>query len=277
MDTEVLEVAIDAANEVLGSMWINPTAVTAGTRDMLTHRVADTVATRTGCDDPVGVVKLASYPVTLVLGGGWKLDETEDWLVSSASEHLSAAEYLAPECELSWQRTGSVEQTALDALCSSQGTNLEDVVNLKRGTFAQSLAEELRYAFLAPRSRLCVLATMDWETLLDSTMCSCYPELAQQAARPLVRVDPEESPVVGLFDPIDGRSSGMRVRLERPLEIPPGAVEAAMVERASGDPIWGDKYGMRCLTPGCTLDGRVADLFGARALRCESDAMGIRR
>lgn len=277
MDTEVLEATIDAANEVLGSMWINPTAVTAGIRDMLTHRVADTVATRTGCDDPVGVVRSASYPVTLVLGGGWKLDEAEDWLVSSASEHLSAAEYLAPECELSWQRTGSVEQTALDALCSSQGTNLEDVVNLKRGTFAQSLAEELRYAFLTPRSRLCVLATMDWETLLDCTMCSCYPELAQQAARPLVRVDPEESPVVGLFDPIDGRSSGMRVRLERPLEIPPGAVEAAMVERASGDPIWGDKYGMRCLTPGCTLDGRVADLFGARALRCESDAMGIRR
>lgn len=271
MDTEVLEATIDAANEVLGGLWINPTVVTAGTRDMLTHQVAASVATQTGCDDPAGVVRSASYPVTLVLGGGWKLDKAEDWLVSSASEHL------AFECDFPWQRTGSVEQTALDALCSSQGTNLEDVVNLKAGTFAQSLAEELRYAFLAPRNRLCVLATMDWETLLDCTMRSCYPELAQQAARPIVRVDPDESPVVGLFDPIEGRSSGMRVRLERPLEILPGAVEAAMVERASGEPIWGDKYGMRCLTPGCTLDGRIADLFGARALRCESDAMGIRR
>lgn len=184
MDTEVLEATIDAANEVLGSMWINPTAVTAGTRDMLTHRVAATVAKRTGCDDPVGVVRSASYPVTLVLGGGWKLDEAEDWLVSSASEHLSAAEYLAPECDLSWQRTGSVEQTVLDALCSSQGTNLEDVVNLKAGIFAQSLAEELRYAFLAPRSRLCVLATMDWETLLDCTMCSCSATRSSRSRPP---------------------------------------------------------------------------------------------
>lgn len=150
-------------------------------------------------------------------------------------------------------------------------------MNQQRGTFAQSLAEELRYAYLAPRSRLCVLATMDWETLLDCTMCSCYPELAQQAARPVVRVDPDESPVVGLFDPMDGRCSRMQVRIERPLEVLPGAIEAAMVERADGAATWGDETGMRWLTPGCTLDGRVADLFGARALRCENDAMGIRR
>lgn len=69
MDTEVLEATIDAANEVLGGLWINPTVVTAGTRDMLTHQVAASVATRTGCDDPAGVVRSASYPVTLVLGG----------------------------------------------------------------------------------------------------------------------------------------------------------------------------------------------------------------
>lgn len=277
MDTEVLEAAIDAANEVLGDMWLNPTGVTAGSRDLLTNRVTAAVSARARCVDPAGVVRSASYPVTLVLGGAGDLDEAEDWLVSSASEHLSAAEYLAPECDLSWQRTGSLRQTALDALCSSQGTSLEEVVNQQRGTFAQSLAEELRYAYLAPRSRLCVLATMDWETLLDCTMCSCYPDLAQQAARPVVRVDPDESPVVGLFDPMDGRCSRMQVRIERPLEVLPGAIEAAMVERADGAATWGDETGMRWLTPGCTLDGRIADLFGARALRCENDAMGIRR
>ena len=101
MDTEVLEAAIDAANEVLGDMWLNPTVVTAGSRDRLTNRVTAAVSARAGCVDPAGVVRSASYPVTLVLGGTGDLDEAEDWLVSSASEHLSAAEYLAPECDLS--------------------------------------------------------------------------------------------------------------------------------------------------------------------------------
>lgn len=185
-------------------------------------------------------------------GGCWQDMHVEELARSAefrASTLLAATNGCEPESAvldsiLQWQedalpysRPSDIGPSAIDWLCESQGTTLEEVVNDPRGAFAESMREELlESGCCGSRPCVCVMSSMSFGQWVTTTSCTAAaPEMEGCA------FVADDSCLVGIYDPAVGAGGLMGVRLERPIEVPAPLVRDNMQEPQMGE-TWGSYY-----------------------------------
>lgn len=170
-----------------------------------------------------GIVEGCSYPTTLLLDS--RYDKEQDM---SCSRHVLDA-------TIGWMEAGqgpfdpaalgirgALCRSSIEWLCASQGTTLADVLNGQEGPFAESLGEELGEcgALECGWPHLAVMCDLTADQYFSALAAS----LGNDTAPGLDVCAGEDLGMgshtgIGFYDPVNGASSLMGIKLERDLTI----------------------------------------------------------
>ena len=146
-------------------------------------------------------------------------------------------EYEPSEDHKPFTRPADTPESIFDKLCASQGTTLEKVINDPVTPFECSFREDI---FNTPQNRiigLAVLATLPLDAFVDASLSMICRGEGENAGTFTAKQGTYE-PILGIYDPIEGRSGTMGIALDRDFEIDPHDITYAMEESISTSGEW---------------------------------------
>lgn len=129
--------------------------------------------------------------------------------------------------------------SAVEELCASQGTSLEDVVNGRcGGRFAKSLRDEILEGSPALDGwpAVCLLATVPFRDAVSLSLCSRTFSQDDGSPRPALDLwvpTGDYEPSIGIYDAANGCGGMFEVALDRPFEVLPENVCYSMPREVS--------------------------------------------
>lgn len=195
--------------------------------------------------DADGLARSATFQASTMLSSGEGneiavLDSVLQW--QEDSYEWRGGRLVMADGALPYSRPADVGPSAIDWLCESQGTTLEQVMNEPKGAFAESMRDELvESGCCGSWPCVCVMSSMTFEQWATTTAC----------AESTTRLDgcafvADESRLVGIYDLVAGAGGLMGVTLERPIEVP-----AALVRDNIQEPERGGKWRHFWTPQGC--------------------------